>query len=177
MMIWCCGSVVKAFWHSVTNGFPLINLKRRSSFSKVEALCGFLEQLELTHHHSYGPWIYLLRWRLYCTHCFQIFEFPASKHTTQSDWFVNGWHSGCHGLKLALLEKLRMEKSNSKTEWKNTRGLYAQFLRQNPRYINQPICNISRLEDGGANVGECLRWNNNKYSMANRYIYTYYIIT
>ena len=70
-----------------------------------------------------------------------------------------------------------MEKSNSKTEWKNTRGLHAQFLRQNPRYINQPICNISHLEDGGATVGECLSWNydKNKHSMANRYILYYYI--
>ncbi len=40
---------------------------------------------------------------------------------------------------------------------RNTKGSCAQFLRQNPRYINEPICQLLPNENG-TSVRECLAW-------------------
>lgn len=36
----------------------------------------------------------------------------------------------------------------------------SQFLRQNPRFINEPICSVNFTIDGGATVAECMKWYN-----------------
>lgn len=38
------------------------------------------------------------------------------------------------------------------------RGLNAQFLRHNPRYIHEPVCHVLPNETSSS-VGECLVWN------------------
>jgi len=39
-----------------------------------------------------------------------------------------------------------------------SKGSHARFLGQNPRYINEPVCQI-RPNDGGYSVKDCLSWN------------------
>lgn len=34
----------------------------------------------------------------------------------------------------------------------------SQFLRQNPRFINEPICSVDFTIDGEATVAECMKW-------------------
>lgn len=40
----------------------------------------------------------------------------------------------------------------------NVRGIHARFLRQNPRFINAPICNINYSLDCDASAPECMQW-------------------
>ena len=40
---------------------------------------------------------------------------------------------------------------------KHVKGTRAKFIRQNPRFINNPICTIVPCE-GGKSVAECLDW-------------------
>ena len=41
----------------------------------------------------------------------------------------------------------------------NEKGLHAKFLRENPRYINEPICWIEGSQHGGSTVAECIEWS------------------
>lgn len=49
-----------------------------------------------------------------------------------------------------------MDEVNHKRQ--NVRGVHARFLRENPRFINAPICNINYSIDGNATAIDCLKW-------------------
>ena len=41
-----------------------------------------------------------------------------------------------------------------------TKGVRADFLRENARFLNEPICTIERnLPTSTSTVADCLRWN------------------
>lgn len=42
----------------------------------------------------------------------------------------------------------------------NVRGTRATFIRDNPRFVNEPIQRLLPGEDGGKDVASCLRWQN-----------------
>jgi hypothetical protein len=44
-----------------------------------------------------------------------------------------------------------------KSSPKHVKGTRAKFIRQNPRFINSPICQVMPCE-GGKSVAECLEW-------------------
>ena len=46
---------------------------------------------------------------------------------------------------------------SSKSKLMNTRGAHAQFLRENPRFLNDPICHVVPSETS-KDVEECLSW-------------------
>lgn len=43
---------------------------------------------------------------------------------------------------------------------KNVKGLYAQFLRENPKLINEPICNVvsPAAADDTISAAACMQW-------------------
>ena len=44
---------------------------------------------------------------------------------------------------------------------KNVRGLYAQFLRENPKLLNEPICNVASpagAADDTISAATCMQW-------------------
>jgi len=42
----------------------------------------------------------------------------------------------------------------------NVRGTRATFIRDNPRFVNEPIQRLLPGEDGGEDVSSCLQWHN-----------------
>ena len=40
----------------------------------------------------------------------------------------------------------------------NVRGTRATFIRDNPRFVNEPIQRLIPGEDGGIDVASCLQW-------------------
>ena len=42
----------------------------------------------------------------------------------------------------------------------NVRGTRATFIRDNPRFVNEPIQRLIPGEDGGEDVASCLQWQN-----------------
>ena len=43
----------------------------------------------------------------------------------------------------------------------NVRGTRATFIRDNPRFVNEPIQRLLPGEDGAEDVANCLKWQNN----------------
>ena len=43
-------------------------------------------------------------------------------------------------------------------EGANVRGTRATFIRDNPRFVNEPIQRLVPGEDGGPDVASCLQW-------------------
>ena len=44
---------------------------------------------------------------------------------------------------------------------KNVKGLYAQFLRENPKLVNEPICNVvspGAAADDTISAAVCMQW-------------------
>lgn len=50
------------------------------------------------------------------------------------------------------------KKTNSSQPSNSAKGQCAQFLRHNPRFINEPICQVLPNESS-TSVAECLQWN------------------
>lgn len=51
-----------------------------------------------------------------------------------------------------------MKRTVELTTKNNIKGTCARFLRQNPRFVNEPICQVLPNEHS-ASVGECLSWS------------------
>ena len=47
----------------------------------------------------------------------------------------------------------------------NTKGTCAKFLRENPRFLNEPVCQVLPNESSGS-VGDCLSWGSSMDSVS-----------
>lgn len=62
--------------------------------------------------------------------------------------------------------KKSAEANNTTTAAKsNTKGTCAKFLRENPRFLNEPICQVLPNESSGS-VGDCLSWSSSMDSVS-----------
>lgn len=88
-------------------------------------------------------------------HPAENFDWPASRALVTS----------CHGGAPHTLEKMENRKGN-------VRGKYARFINENPRFINEPIYNISYTIDSRASVSDCMKWttNENKKNHKKKYV-------
>ncbi len=61
--------------------------------------------------------------------------------------------------------KKSTEANNSTTAKSNVKGTCAKFLRENPRFLNEPICQVLPNELSGS-VGDCLSWSSSTDSVS-----------